>query len=78
MMTHVVALWRGPTHNFPGAWIFVVVVLAIIVLIFVRVYGPRSWTWRLTGRRGRRTGQTVHRVSDHEVHQNRAKPKGRP
>jgi hypothetical protein len=72
MMTHVAALWRGPTHNFPGAWEFVVAVLVIIVVIFIRVYGPRSWSWRPTGHRGRRTG--VHRVSEHEVHQERVKP----
>lgn len=78
MMTHVAALWRGPTHNFTGAWEFVVAVLVIIVVIFIRVYGPRSWSWRRTGHRGRPTGQTVHRVSDHQVHQERAKPRRRP
>jgi len=65
-MTQVAALWRGPTHNFPGAWEFVVVVLVIIVVIFFRVYGPRSWSWRPTGHRRRRTETTVHRVPDHE------------
>jgi hypothetical protein len=66
-VTQVAALWRGPTHNFAGAWEFVVAVLVIIVVIFFRVYGPRSWSWRPTGHRGRRTATTtVHRVPDHD------------
>ena len=34
-------MFRGPTHNFPGALAFVIVVLVIILAIFFRMYGPR-------------------------------------
>ena len=40
-MTGIALMIHGPAHNFPGAIEFVIVVLVIIVVIFVRVYGPR-------------------------------------
>ena len=42
-MTGIALMIRGPAHNFPGAIEFVIAVLAIIVVIFVRMYGPRNW-----------------------------------
>ncbi|HEY5015828.1 MAG TPA: hypothetical protein VII59_03525 [Streptosporangiaceae bacterium] len=41
MMTGIAVRIEGPSHNFTGAWEFVVAVLLIIVIIFIRVYGPR-------------------------------------
>jgi hypothetical protein len=41
MMTGIAVMFHGPSHNFPGALEFVVVVLVIIVAIFFRMYGPR-------------------------------------
>jgi hypothetical protein len=56
-MTGIALMIRGPAHNFPGAIEFVIAVLAIIVVIFVRVYGPR-----------RRSGtRTTHRTSHQTV-----------
>ena len=87
-MTGVVALWRGPTHNFPGAVEFVIAVLVIIVVIFIRVYGPRRPTWGPTGHSARRRGaDTAHRVAgqgehhDHDhnhEHGHQVKAKRRP
>jgi hypothetical protein len=57
MLTGVAIMVHGPGHDFPGAGIFVIVVLVAIVLIFVRVYGGKDGSGRPTGRRfGRRTG----------------------
>ena len=56
-MTGIALMIRGPAHNFPGAIEFVIAVLAIIVVIFVRMYGPR-----------RRSGpRTTHRTSHQTV-----------
>jgi hypothetical protein len=64
MMTGIAVRIEGPSHNFAGAWEFVVAVLLIIVVIFIRVYGPRRRSGprsshrkprkpvRKTGRRG--------------------------
>jgi hypothetical protein len=53
MLTGVAVMIQGPGHNFTGAWVFVVVVLALIVLIFLRVYGGRDGSGRRTGHRSR-------------------------
>lgn len=50
-MTGIAVMITGPGHNFAGAWEFVVAVLLIIVVIFVRVYGPRKWPWSRTEHR---------------------------
>ncbi len=39
MLTGVAILVHGPGHDFAGAGVFVVVVLALIAAIFIRVYG---------------------------------------
>jgi hypothetical protein len=63
MMTGIALMIRGPSHNFGGAWEFVVAVLLIIVVIFFRVYGPR-----------RRSGPRVtHRTSHKTVRQSARK-----
>jgi len=49
-----VAVLRTTPTNFPGAWVFVVGVILLIVLIFLRMYGGR-------GRPGGR--QTAHSAS---------------
>ena len=53
-------------HNFPGAIEFVIAVLAIIVVIFVRMYGPRRRSGpRTTHRTSRQTvRRTVRRSAD--------------
>jgi hypothetical protein len=55
------ALIRGPAHDFPGAGIFVIVVLAVIVLIFIRVYGGGNQPGQRISHRSRR--RTVHHVN---------------
>jgi hypothetical protein len=62
MMTGIAVMFRGPSHNFPGALEFVVVVLVIILAIFFRVYGPRrrsgpQATHRTTHRTARRSAR---------------------
>jgi hypothetical protein len=42
MLSGVAIITHGPSHNFGGAGIFVIVFIALIVLIFVRVYGRRK------------------------------------
>jgi hypothetical protein len=42
MLSGVAIMVHGPSHNFGGAGIFVIVFIALIVLIFVRVYGRRK------------------------------------
>ena len=42
MLTGVAIMVHGPSHNFGGADIFVIVFIALIVLIFIRVYGRRN------------------------------------
>ena len=51
MMTGIAVRIEGPSHNFTGAWEFVVAVLLIIVVIFVRVYGPHKRSWPRTSHR---------------------------
>jgi hypothetical protein len=70
MMTGIAVIFRGPTHNFPGALEFVVVVLVIIVAIFFRMYGPRrrsgpQATHRTTQRTTQRTARRPVRRSRH-------------
>jgi hypothetical protein len=64
-MTGIALMIRGPAHNFPGAIEFVIAVLLIIVVIFVRVYGPRRRSGpRVTHRTSRQADrQTVRRSS---------------
>jgi hypothetical protein len=53
MLTSVAFGVHGPSH-LPGAWIFVVVVLLVIGLIWVRVYGGRDGSGRQAGHSSRR------------------------
>lgn len=39
MVTGVAVMVQGPSHNFTGAWVFVVVVILLIAGIFIRMYG---------------------------------------
>ena len=65
-MTGIALMIRGPGHNFAGAWEFVVAVLLIIVVIFVRVYGPRRGSGpKTTHRATHRTTQRTARRSTH-------------
>jgi hypothetical protein len=70
-MTGIALMIRGPGHNFPGAWEFVVAVLLIIVVIFVRMYGPRRH--RQSGQQT--THRTTRRTLRRSTHKRRA---GRP
>ena len=45
---------------FPGSWVFLLVVILLIVLVFIRVYGGGSRSGRTAHRSGR---QTVHRTT---------------
>jgi hypothetical protein len=66
MMTGIAVMFRGPTHNFPGALEFVVVVLVIILAIFFRMYGPRRRSGpQATHRRTQRTARRSVRRSRH-------------
>jgi len=64
MLTRVVVIAapgymvHGPGRNFAGAWEFVVVVLVLIVLIFVRVYVLGDWFRRRAAHRS--VGRTAH------------------
>jgi hypothetical protein len=58
MMTGIALMVRGPSHDFGGAWEFVVAVLLIILFIFYRVYGPRKRSGpRLSHHTSRKTGR---------------------
>ena len=50
----------------PYAWVFVVVVLALIALIFMRVYGGRDQSGRQAGHHSRR--RTAHRSAQRTEH----------
>jgi hypothetical protein len=69
MLTGLAILVHGPGHDFAGAGVFVVVVLALIVLIFMRVYGGGNQPHGPAGHRSRRRTarksgrQTAHRAS---------------
>lgn len=69
MMTGVALMIHGPSHDFGGAWEFVVAVLVIIVAIFLRVYGPWGRSGGPTGHRSLRrnsrgsTQRTAHSAS---------------
>ncbi len=41
MLTGIAVMVHGPSHNFGGASIFVVLVLLVIVAIFIRAYGGK-------------------------------------
>jgi hypothetical protein len=41
MLSGIAIMVHGPSHNFAGADVFVIVFIALIVLIFVRMYGRR-------------------------------------
>jgi hypothetical protein len=62
MLTGVAVMVEGPSHNFTGASVFVVVFLALIVMIFVRVYGKRGRSGPRTTHRSKR--RTVHQTVD--------------
>jgi ABC-type nickel/cobalt efflux system permease component RcnA len=65
-MTGIAIMIRGPGHNFPGAIEFVIAVLVIILAIFVRMYGPRSWFGsRKTHKTSRQTSRRTVRQSTH-------------
>ncbi len=42
MLTGVAIIARGPNHDFSGAGVFVIVVIVLIALIFIRMYGRRN------------------------------------
>jgi hypothetical protein len=65
-MTGIALMIRGPAHNFPGAIEFVIVVLVIIAVIFVRMYGPRSWFGSRT--KHETSHQTVRRTVRRRTH----------
>jgi hypothetical protein len=69
MMTGIAVMFRGPTHNFPGALEFVIVVLVIIVAIFFRMYGPR----RRSGPQG--TDRTTKRTARRPERRSRHRPR---
>ena len=49
----------------PYGWEFVVVVILLILLFYVRVYGPRNGSRQKTGHRsGRRTARRASRVPE--------------
>jgi hypothetical protein len=68
MMTSVAVIPTGPRY-IPYGWVFVVVVILLIMLIFIRVYGRGDRSRRRTAHRsGRRTAhrsrrRTAHRAS---------------
>jgi hypothetical protein len=67
MMSGVVAYMPRLPRYVPYAWVFVIVVLLLIALIFVRVYVLGDWSRRRAAHRpGRRTahpsGRTAHRT----------------
>jgi hypothetical protein len=70
-MTGIALMIRGPAHNFPGAIEFVIAVLVIILVIFVRMYGPRRPFWPRTTHRT--SHQTVRRTVRRRTHRS-----GRP
>ena len=73
MLIGIAVMFRGPTHNFTGAWEFVVAVLVVIVAIFIRMYGGRGPYGRRSAHRSKR--RTSHSPShaperdDHHGHQ---------
>jgi hypothetical protein len=67
-MTGIALMIRGPAHNFPGAIEFVIAVLVIIVVIFVRMYGPRRWSGP----------RATHRTSHPTVRRTARRPVRRP
>ena len=60
------SLWRGPQHDFPGAGLFVIIVLAVIVLIFLRMY---VWGGRSRGPSGHRSRRRTEHQASHEPEQ---------
>ena len=46
--------------GFPGAWLFVFIIILLIALIFTRVYAGGDRSGRVTGHRSRR--RTAHRA----------------
>jgi hypothetical protein len=71
MMTGIAVMFRGPSHNFPGALEFVVVVLVIILAIFFRVYGPRR-------RSGPKAPQATHRTTQRTARRTVRRSRHRP
>jgi hypothetical protein len=65
MMTGVVAYMPHLPRYVPYAWVFVVVVLFLIALIFVRMYVLGDWFRRRAAHRsGQRTVRRVSRVPE--------------
>ncbi len=79
---------HGPGRDFAGAWEFVVVVLVVIVLIFVRMYVLGDWFRRRAAHRathrnahpsGQRTAHSTRRVPERNGnHGHRAASRKRP
>jgi hypothetical protein len=68
-MTGIAVMIEGPSHNFAGAWEFVVAVLLIILVIFVRMYGPRRRSGpRSTHRTPQTSRQTTRRTVRRRTH----------
>jgi hypothetical protein len=69
MLTGIAILVHGPRYM-PYGWVFVIVVVFLIALIFVRVYGRGGRSARVTGHRsGRRNGhRSVQGTAHHASH----------
>lgn len=88
MLSGVAVLVHGPGHDFAGAGAFVLVVLALIVLIFIRVYGggnqPRGPTGHHSRRRtARKSGRQAAHHAGHppdrgEAHSHRPESNNQP
>ena len=75
------AVLRTTPTNFPGAWVFVVGVILLIVLIFLRMYGgrARSGRRRTAHRSGRQTAHSASREPERGGdHEHRAVSRRRP
>ncbi len=66
MLTGVAILVHGPGHDFAGAGVFVVVVLALIAAVFIRVYGGGNHPRRPAGHHPRR--RSAHRSPRQVAH----------
>jgi hypothetical protein len=67
MPTGVAILVRGPGHDFPGAAAFVLVVLVLIVVIFIRVYGGNQHRGPTGHHSRRRTPRKSGRQAAHDA-----------
>jgi hypothetical protein len=69
MLTGVAILVQGPGHDFAGAGAFVLAVLVIIAVIFIRVYGGGNQARGPTGHHSRR--RAPHKSGRQAAHQAR-------